>query len=122
MSVSRIEILSLCRVTAMVQTFAKLNNRQSDAEMAVTDRQLQAVVTRISTEHRPEAIKLMTMYHFGTSLLDAYGRSNYVDMHAQLTMFDRVVRFYADHHGITLTERIHAANAIKFAAIDSNSK
>ena len=90
--------------------------------MAVTDRQLHAVVTRISSEHKPEAIRLMTMYHFCTSLLDAYGRGHEVDMHNQITMFDRVVRFYADQHGITLTERIAAANAIKFTARDSNSK
>lgn len=91
--------------------------------MAVTDRQLQAVVTRISTEHKPEAIRLMTMYHFCASLPNTYGSSsNYVDMHAQLTMFDRVVRFYAEAHGITLNERIAAANAIKFAARNSNSK
>lgn len=83
---------------------------------AADHRELQRAVERIAASHKPEAIRLMTMHHFCSSLLYAFSGQHHVSMDSYLTMLDRVVRFYAEHHGITLDERIAAADAIGFAA------
>ncbi len=81
----------------------------------MTADQLALTVQRIASSHKPEAIRLMTMHHFCTSLLYAFGSQHIVSMDPYLTMLDRVVRFYAEHHGITLSERIAASTAISEA-------
>lgn len=77
---------------------------------------LEAEVARISGEHDPEALKLMVMYHFASSLMDAWGRANTVSMEDQITMLARAVRAFGDVHGITLDKRIAASTAIKSVA------
>lgn len=72
---------------------------------------LQAV-KQITQAHSPAAISLMTMHHFCTSLLYAFSAQHGVSMDAALTMLDRVVRFYAEHHGVTFDQRIAASTAI----------
>ena len=84
--------------------------------MSVEDHEMQATLARIAAEHDPDALRLMTMYHFCSSLLDIFSRQHGVSMVDQLATFDRVVRFFADHHGITLDKRIAADSAIRRAS------